>query len=1058
MSILNPLQYPVCFSRPLRLDSISAWVEHIPFGMLLVELLRPQILVELGTHTGVSYCAFCQAVKQLRLDTQCYAVDTWVGDAQSGLYEPNIFANLQTHHNPIYGEFSRLIQSTFDDAVNYFSDASVDLLHIDGVHTYEAVKHDFETWLPKLSQHAVVLIHDTNVRERDFGVWKLWMDLRRNYPHFEFRHGHGLGVLSIGEKPFDPLAQLISASEDERKQIREFFFYLGSRWSAEIAKQNQVNDLSCQLAEQGLIMQALSVRISESKKPPEVPLSELNQEIPIFQSNPQEDADLLRLSGFFDENWYVTNYPDVYREKMDPALHYVLFGGFEGRDPGPLFSSAYYLDTYPDIAMAGVNPLVHYLQHGKSEGRKTQPETCLGTGDESVFYRQMEIVGPNKAELPRSGNPDVSVVVVVYNMAREAPRTLHSLSAAYQRHIDPDDFEIIVVDNGSDFPLDSQWVEGLSGNFRLIRIDDASPSPAQAVNRGLAEARGAVVGVMIDGARIATPGLLHFARHGARLGEAAVVAAPGWYLGYDMQRWAIQYGYDQVREDALLAAIDWPHDGYRLFEVATMDESSVDGWLQPIAEANALFMRRELWDQLGGMDERFDAPGGGLVNLDIYSRAMQLPQAQLVLLLGEGTFHQLHGGIATNASAEESEASFRMWDDQYEKIRGHRFQWHYPEKPPMYVGTLPRPALLRFVRSAFAPAWGYKEPPLGRDFDRQLWALDSSRRPVDPTVAALVELAQQEFLGGRYESTVNIARLIRSRAPDEPEPQRLLSLCATVPGQEPGAESFFALAEAHRVLGEFESAASNYRKALALKPDLVQAHLGLAALRMPGDCYYTWLDRFYRLLSPKTVIEIGIFEGASLARVKSPAIAIGVDPNPTVIFPISAETHIFPETSDEFFARRGPEALLDGCPLGVGFIDGMHLFEQALKDFINLEEYCGPRSMILFHDTVPLDEATQSRDPTTQFHSGDIWKVVLCLKHYRPDLDVFTIATHWTGLTVVTGLDPTSRVLADRYDEAVARFIDMPFQDIQDRLDDSLNIVPNQWEFVEARLKRRQIL
>ena len=241
---------------------------------------------------------------------------------------------------------------------------------------------------------------------------------------------------------------------------------------------------------------------------------------------------------------------------------------------------------------------------------------------------------------------------------------------------------MIVVDNGSNPPLDPQLVAGLSGNFRLIRIDPASPSPAQAVNRGLAEARGEVIGVMVDGARIVTPGLLHFARQGARLHENAVVVAPGWYLGYDFQRWAMRYGYDQAREDALLAAIEWPQDGYRLFEIATMDESSVEGWFQPIAEANALFMRRNLWDELGGMDERFDAPGGGLVNLDTYFRAIELPDAQLVLLLGEGTFHQLHGGIATNVSPEQIIESFQKWDDQYEKLRGRRYQIRNPEKEP----------------------------------------------------------------------------------------------------------------------------------------------------------------------------------------------------------------------------------------------------------------------------------------------------------------------------------------------------------------------------------------
>src|ERR1700694_2140510 len=149
---------------------------------------------------------------------------------------------------------------------------------------------------------------------------------------------------------------------------------------------------------------------------------------------------------------------------------------------------------------------------------------------------------------------DVSVVVVVHNMAREAPRTLYSLSASYQRHIDAEDFEVIVVHNGSTPALDEAVV-------RLIRIDPASVSPAQAINRGMAEATGKVVGVMIDGARIVTPGLLNFARHGARLTERAAVATLGWYLGYDFQRWAMHAGYDKPSEDTLLASIDWQGRG-----------------------------------------------------------------------------------------------------------------------------------------------------------------------------------------------------------------------------------------------------------------------------------------------------------------------------------------------------------------------------------------------------------------------------------------------------------------------------------------------------------------
>jgi glycosyltransferase involved in cell wall biosynthesis len=298
------------------------------------------------------------------------------------------------------------------------------------------------------------------------------------------------------------------------------------------------------------------------------------------------------------------------------------------------------------------------------------------------------------------GKPDVSVVVVVYNMGREAPRTLHSLSAGYQRHIDSDEYEVIVVDNGSSPPLDPQMVTALDGNFRLIRIDHALPSPAQAINKGIAVARGAVVGVMIDGARIVTPGLLHFARHGARLYDRAVVATLGWYLGHDLQCQAISAGYNQAAEDALLNSIDWPSDGYRLFEIGTLDESSIDGWLKPISESNALFLRRESWELLGGLDERFDAPGGGLVNLDTFGRALELADAELVILLSEGTFHQMHGGVSTNAPPENQQDNWTRWSSQYERIRGRPYEQSRPKHAPSYLGTLAPAALARIVQAA----------------------------------------------------------------------------------------------------------------------------------------------------------------------------------------------------------------------------------------------------------------------------------------------------------------------------------------------------------------------
>ena len=218
--------------RPKLVQSPNAWVGHLPFAAWLIQELSPTVLVELGTHTGNSYFAFCQSVAEHELATKCYAVDTWQGDEHAGQYGDEVFAKVCKHNEANYAKFSRLLRATFDEALSYFSDGSIDLLHIDGLHTYGAVRHDFETWLPKLAPGAVLLFHDTNVRERDFGVWKLWGELQRAYPNsLEFTHSHGLGVLQVnGAENTNKLTWL--QNQLERKQIVDYFSTLGA-WQLE---------------------------------------------------------------------------------------------------------------------------------------------------------------------------------------------------------------------------------------------------------------------------------------------------------------------------------------------------------------------------------------------------------------------------------------------------------------------------------------------------------------------------------------------------------------------------------------------------------------------------------------------------------------------------------------------------------------------------------------------------------------------------------------------------------------------------------------------------------
>jgi len=215
---------------PNSLQSPNAWVGHLPFAAWVIQEIKPKIFVELGTHSGNSYFSFCQSVIEAGLSTKCYAVDTWQGDEHAGQYDEEIFAKVNAHHQEHYAKFSRLLRMPFDDAVTYFADESIGLLHIDGLHTYKAVRHDFKTWLPKLAPGAVVIFHDTNVRERNFGVWKLWEELRARYPNnLEFVHAYGLGVLQLNNAPNYKKLKWLQPSAPEKQILRNYFAALGSR-------------------------------------------------------------------------------------------------------------------------------------------------------------------------------------------------------------------------------------------------------------------------------------------------------------------------------------------------------------------------------------------------------------------------------------------------------------------------------------------------------------------------------------------------------------------------------------------------------------------------------------------------------------------------------------------------------------------------------------------------------------------------------------------------------------------------------------------------------------
>lgn len=214
---------------PLRM-AFSTWVDHLPFGYDLVAALRPDTIVELGTQTGVSYFCFCQSAVEQGVVTRAYAVDTWKGDGHTAEYDESVWEAVRAHNEERYAGFSTLLRMYFQEALGRFEDDSIALLHIDGFHTYEAVRGDFESWYPKVRPGGLVLFHDIAARLMDFGAWRFWAELEQSHETFWFKHGFGLGVLrkpgAAGPSSDAPLLRLLFARDAEvTSRLRAYYVH-----------------------------------------------------------------------------------------------------------------------------------------------------------------------------------------------------------------------------------------------------------------------------------------------------------------------------------------------------------------------------------------------------------------------------------------------------------------------------------------------------------------------------------------------------------------------------------------------------------------------------------------------------------------------------------------------------------------------------------------------------------------------------------------------------------------------------------------------------------------
>jgi hypothetical protein len=225
---LETLALAADYLHPRLIPADSAWLRHVPFAQWLVRTTRPRRVVELGVHSGCSYFAFCQAAQAYSPESECFGVDTWLSDDHVGSYSAEVFTQVNAHNTHLYSSFSTLLRMPFDDALERFEDGSVDLLHIDGLHTLDAVRHDFEHWLPKMSSRGVILMHDTSEFRDNFGVYAFWREIAVRYPSFAFTHGHGLGVVKVGSDKTLVDDVLFAGDADWVRAVSSLFSRLGN--------------------------------------------------------------------------------------------------------------------------------------------------------------------------------------------------------------------------------------------------------------------------------------------------------------------------------------------------------------------------------------------------------------------------------------------------------------------------------------------------------------------------------------------------------------------------------------------------------------------------------------------------------------------------------------------------------------------------------------------------------------------------------------------------------------------------------------------------------------
>lgn len=612
--------------HPQEISEVVSWQGHIPFAFSLIRIAQPSCFVELGTHKGDSYLAFCEAVKRYSLPTKCFAVDTWKGDAQTGYYGKDVLQQLRLKHDSQYDAFSELMRSTFDDAVTCFEDGSIDLLHIDGLHSYEAVRNDFNNWQPKLSDCGIVLFHDTEVRQGDFGVWRLWEELSGQYKSFNFSHSNGLGVLAVGKDAAGLLPDLFDVSSDAAERVRALYSTLGNS----VAFHGMYRLLLAEREDYASTFETVNRELAERNgklAERDKTLAECNKELA------EQDRELSKRNSELAERNKVLAEQDralaernnelAERDKTLTALETSL--AVQSQQLAAVLSSTSWKITAPirytvttgrlaeqylrDTPVAVLRAIYHRLPvstvtRNRLKDRlyhrfplffahtlsyrlwKTQ---SAGEAPEHAVLDQPGEVG-GAFDMPCPQDPIVSIVIPVYGKIEYTYRCLRSLWS----HRSYYSFEVIVVDDCS--PDNTLAILETIKGLRIVR-NSTNAGFIRSCNIGAGQARGKLL-VMLNNDTVVLPGWLdELVNTFNCVPQAGLVGSKLMYPDGRLQEaggiiWADGSGWNYGRLE------DPNHPAYN--HLRDVDYCS----------GASLMIPKGLFDQLGGFDEHY-APAYG---------------------------------------------------------------------------------------------------------------------------------------------------------------------------------------------------------------------------------------------------------------------------------------------------------------------------------------------------------------------------------------------------------------------------------------------------------------